>query len=266
MAEVKSDAVLESIINRQPFSYDPMTDGAYQAYKQEYQALGEQTKSDVLGDIGTLYGGSVPDYAQIASQQGQNMYLQQMGNLIPALEEAAYKRWIGQQEQDQMNYSLLKDKEDTEYSRGRDTVADKQFKSEADWERKKYNKEYDYQAKRDKVSDNQWNKEFNWQKTMDNREYELDKLQAAKSRSSGSGGSYRSGYVGSNGSAGTGSEDDFKKLWRQTNEKSNGRRVPGQNERTGDTYSANYGGGKTSGTSAANIIKKIAEEADKKRK
>ena len=220
MAEVKADKVLESIVNKQPFNFNPEKDATYQAFKKEYQALGEKAKANTLGDVGTLAGGNVADYAQIAAQQAQNTYMQQMGTILPALEAAAYRRYQGQAQQQQSNYGLLKSKEDTAYGRTRDSVADKQFKSEADWNRSTWNKDFSYGQKRDKVSDKQWKSEFGWQKKMDTREYELKKKQLAEqrrraaSRSTGGSGNVRQYYAG-NGSSRSGSGSSFDPIYKQ---------------------------------------------------
>lgn len=218
-----SDKVLESIVNKQPFSYDASADPVYQAYAKEYQALGEKSKADTLRDVSTLNGSStVADYAQIAAQQAQNTYRQQMSTVIPALEEAAYSRWKGKSQMEQSNYSLLRDDEDTKYGRQRDRVSDNQYKYQADRNRYEWNKTFNYGKKRDKVGDKQWGKQFSWQKTMDNREYELKKKQLAKQRSSYSGnvGNYYrggSGGSGSSGSSGSSNSRSYvKKITKQS--------------------------------------------------
>lgn len=216
MAEVKADKVLESIVNKQPFTFSPDKDGTYQAFKKEYQALGEKTKASTLGDVGALTGGNVADYAQMAAQQAQNTYMQQMGTILPALEEAAYRRYLGQAQQQQSNYGLLKSKEDTSYGRKRDSVADKQFKTEANWNRSTWNKDFNYGKKRDKVSDKQWKSEFGWQKKMDTREYELKKKQLAEQRRRAAARDVSQYYAG-NGGSGNGS--NFNRVYNQANAK-----------------------------------------------
>lgn len=236
MAEVKADKVLESIVNKQPFNFNPEKDATYQAFKKEYQALGEKAKVNTLGDVGTLAGGNVADYAQIAAQQAQNTYMQQMGTILPALEEAAYRRYQGQAQQQQSNYGLLKSKDDTAYGRTRDSVADKQFQSEADWNRSTWNKDFSYGQKRDKVSDKQWKSEFGWQKKMDTRDYELKKKQLAEQRrraaASRNASRYYAGgrssarsYAGSSRSAGgAGGSSNFDAMYKKAQQEAKARR------------------------------------------
>lgn len=196
----KADQMLTNIVNKQAFSYDAAADPLYQAYKKEYQALGEKSKADTLKDVGMLNGSSaVADYAQIAAAQAQNTYRQQMSTIIPALEEAAYGRWKGQMQKAQADYGLVRDEENTLYGRRRDSIADSQFAKQAAWQRSTWNKDFNYGKRRDSVSDKQWKDEFGWQKTMDNREYELNKKQLAKQRrrsSGGGGGGNRNYYTG----------------------------------------------------------------------
>ena len=226
----KADQMLTNIVNKQPFSYDAAADPLYQAYKKEYQALGDKSKADTLKDVGMLNGSSaVADYAQIAAAQAQNTYRQQMSTIIPALEEAAYGRWKGQMQKAQADYGLVRDEENTLYGRRRDSIADSQFAKQAAWQRSTWNKDFNYGKRRDSVSDKQWKDEFGWQKTMDNREYELNKKQLAKQRRRSSGGGYRSssggrrsttsGYVGTGKSSSSGKSkgNDFNKLWDKTN-------------------------------------------------
>lgn len=180
MAVNTVDKVLEDIVNRQPFKFDEEEDPLYKAYKQEYQELGEDARTDTLDDIAAISGGDAADYAQIAALQAQNTHRQQMNAILPALENAAYNRYKGQVQREQSNYGLQQDKDIAAYRKQRDAVADQQFRSESGWNKTTFDKDYSHEEKRDKVSDQQWKSEFGWKKSMDNKEYALKKKRVAK--------------------------------------------------------------------------------------
>lgn len=230
------DSALNSVTNREEFSYDPLKDVNYQAMAKVYQKQGEQAAQNALGDAASLNGGYGSSYAVAASQQARNDYNQQLASQIPALQEAAYNRYLDNFNMNISALNALSDADDTAYGRYRDTVGDNQWKYEMDYtkyrdnvgdyqwgqgynrdvfesnrayNRSVYesNRDYNYQKRRDKVSDRQWAKEFALQK----------KSAAARSRSGSSG----SGYIGSssNSNSGSQSSSNYDKAKNNASEK-----------------------------------------------
>ena len=203
------DTALSNVTNRKQFEYDPLKDANYQAMAKVYQKQGEQAAKNTLGDAAALNGGYGSSYAVTASQQARNDYNQQLASQIPALQEAAYNRYLNNYNMDVTALSALRDADDSAYNKYRDKVSDSQWKYGSD-----------YQNYRDDVSDSQWQKsydrsvlesdrDYNYKKSRDQvadsqwaQEFALQKKAAASSGGSSSG---SGGYLGS--SSGSGGSD-----------------------------------------------------------
>lgn len=213
------NTALDKVVNAEKFTYDPLKDANYQAMAKLYQKQGEQAAKNTMGDAASLNGGYGSSYAVTAAAQARNDYNQQLASQIPALQEAAYNRYLNDYNMNVTALSALRDADDSDYGRYRDTVSDSQWKYGVDYQGyrddvsdsqwlKNYNRDvyesdraYKYQKSRDKVADSQWAKE-----------YALQKKSVAASRGSSSGGG---GYYlgsGSNSSDYSG----FDSLWNSS--------------------------------------------------
>lgn len=161
------------------WSYNPMQDASYQALAKVYGARGNIAAKNTLADAAALNGGYGTSYAVSAAQQARNQYNQELAAMIPELENAAYNRATG-------TLNALRDADNTDYGRFRDTEQDRQWKYQQD-----------YQAWRDATSDAQWLYGQNYQMYRDlmadyqwGRNYNLDiyNLRQAAASSSGGGG------------------------------------------------------------------------------
>lgn len=208
------DAALNKVANREEFSYDPLKDANYQAMAKLYDRQGTKAAQDTMGDAAALNGGYGSSYAMTASQQARNDYNQQLASQIPALQEAAYSKYMNDYNMDLSAYQALKDADDTAYSRNRDTVADTQWQQSFDRDKYESDRAYQYQQMRDTKSDEQWkasfdqsvkesNRDFNYQQSRDSesdrqwaKEYALAKYQAKKANGSSSKSSSRSSKSG----------------------------------------------------------------------
>lgn len=181
----------DTVVNRQPFSYDPNTDPAYRSYAKEYGRLGDRARQNTLGDYAANTGGYMSSYAVSAAQQAQNDYNQQLSNLIPGLMEAAYSRYKDDFNMNTAALSALTDLDNTAYSR---------WAGDRDFNRGVYesDRDYQYQQGRDKVADQQWKDEFGLEKKK-------FKWQTRQGSSGSGGGSGRSGGGGRRGGYGSGS-------------------------------------------------------------
>ena len=150
------DQLLNSILNRDPFSYDYTTDPSYQAYADQYKRLGDRAREDTLGNIAAMNGGYASSWAASAASQAQNDYNQQLSNIIPTLYEAAYNRYMDDYNMDVTNLGLLQGVDNTQYDRYRDTVSDSQWQQE-----------FDYTKEQDKIANNQWQQSFDWNQYVD---------------------------------------------------------------------------------------------------
>lgn len=220
------DSAMNTVTNREKFAYDPLKDANFQALAKVYSKQGEQAAQNTMADAASLNGGYGSSYGIAASQQARNDYNQQLASQIPALQEAAYNRYVNDYNMNLSALDALRTADDSDYGKHRDNVSDSQWRFGAD-----------YQGYRDDVSDSQWKKNydrdvyesdrnFNYQKSRDAvadsqwaQEFALQKKSAAgRSRGgSGGGGSASNYYLGSKDGNNDG---DLQSLWDKAQEKS----------------------------------------------
>lgn len=105
------------------FSYDPAADAAFQSYARQYAAQGRSAMTDTLGQAAHLTGGYGSSYAQSAAQQSYQRYLQQLSDVLPQLQSAAYTRYRDAGDALLDRYQLLQEQESASYDRWQDQVA-----------------------------------------------------------------------------------------------------------------------------------------------
>lgn len=189
---------LNSILNREKFSYDPNSDALYQQYKDSYTRNGQTAMKDTMGNAALLTGGYGNSYAVTAGQQAYNNYMQQLADKIPELEQRAYERYRDDTSDLYNQSDLLSTLENRDYGRYRDDVSD--YLNDRDYYYNAYNNErnFDYGKYRDDVSDAQADRAYNrsvyesdrnfnyqkdrdavadsqWQKQYDRNVYESDR-------------------------------------------------------------------------------------------
>jgi len=120
----KIDALINSITDREEFSYDYEDDPAYQSLLQTAQREGSRAAEDTMGSYAGMTGGLPSTAAVSAAQQQQNYQLSKVQDAIPALYEAAYGRYQNELNNDINTLSAVQGVDNTGYSRYRDTVGD----------------------------------------------------------------------------------------------------------------------------------------------
>lgn len=118
------NAITNSILNREPFTYDFNADPIYQQYKDQYTTLGEMAMRDTMGNAATLTGGYGNSYASTAGNQAYQAYLQQLNNIIPELQQNAYARDQDELAELYRQAGLLQGLVDADYAKQRDAKAD----------------------------------------------------------------------------------------------------------------------------------------------
>lgn len=165
-------ALIDKILNYQPFSYDPDNDPSYQAYADMYRREGERSYQNTMGDIAATSGDGMPSsWAVSAASQARNNYAQQLTDMIPALENQAYNRYLGGMDILRGNLNTMEGVGASDYAKYRDTVTDYEnnrnynrgvFESDRNYNRGvlESDRAFNYQASRDQVLDEQWLKQF----------------------------------------------------------------------------------------------------------
>ena len=149
----KLDELMNSIMNRDKFSYDLDGDALYQQYKDKYIQQGKLAMADTMGQAAAMTGGYGNSYAQAVGQQAYQGQLDNLNDIVPELYQMALDRY-NQEGQDLYNqYGMVADRENLDYGRYRDTVSDYlterdylagRYDSERDYDYSKYNNERDF--------------------------------------------------------------------------------------------------------------------------
>ena len=172
------DETLQSILNRDKFSYDLNGDALYQQYKDQYMLQGQQAMMDTMGQAAAMTGGYGNSYAQTVGQQTYQGYLQQLNDRVPELYQLALSQYNREGDELYSQYGLYADRENQDYGRYRDTVSDyntelgrltedARYQSETDYGRymDSYNMAYgqhrdtvsDWQSEQARADDEYWN-------------------------------------------------------------------------------------------------------------
>ena len=162
---------MDKIMNREKFTYDLNGDALYQQYKDQFINQGKLAMQDTIGQAAAMTGGYGNSYAQSVGQQTYQGYLQQLNDKVPELYQLALNQYNQEGEDMYRQYSMLADREDTDYGRHRDTVAD--------WNT---DRGFAYSEYRDAVSDSQWQAGFDEQVRQFEQEYKLkvEEIEEAK--------------------------------------------------------------------------------------
>lgn len=150
------DKATDKVLNREPFSYDPDQDPAYQQYEAAYTRAGKRAMQDTLGEVSARTGGLASSYAGSAAQQTYDGYMAGLAEEIPALRELAYEMYQDEGEAQRADAALLARLEEREYARYGDLLD-------------QYNKDraFAYEQYRDSVDDGQSQDKLAYQRERD---------------------------------------------------------------------------------------------------
>ncbi len=110
-------ALYEEIQNREDFSYDPAADAAFQSYLKRYAREGKNAMADTMAQSAHLSGGYGSSYAQSAGQMAYQDYLSRISDVLPQLQEAAYRRYTDEGEALLESYKLLQSRDEADYEK-----------------------------------------------------------------------------------------------------------------------------------------------------
>ena len=173
---------MEKYLNRDKFSYDLNGDALYQQYKDQYINQGKLAMQDTIGQAAAMTGGYGNSYAQSVGQQAYQGYLQQLNDKVPELYQLALDQYNHEGENMLNQYGLLSDRENTEYGRHRDSVADWLTERGFATDELHRAEEFDYSKHRDTVADSQWQAQFDESVRQFEQEYQLkvEEIEEAK--------------------------------------------------------------------------------------
>lgn len=140
-------ALYQELAGRQPFSYNPETDGAFARYARLYQQKGRAAMEDTVGQAAALTGGYGSSYAEHAGQQAYGQYMQELMALLPQFQEQAREAYDQEGQALRERYDLLDKQEKADYDRWQDgmsewekqlSLAQEQYDSASQQDRKLY--------------------------------------------------------------------------------------------------------------------------------
>lgn len=142
--QTKLDSLMNSIMNRDKFSYDLNGDALYQQYKDNYIQQGKMAMADTMGQAAAMTGGYGSSYAQSVGQQAYQGQLDNLNDIVPELYQMALDKYNREGQELYNQYGMVADRENLDYSRYRDTVSD--FLTERDYLQGRYDTErgFDY--------------------------------------------------------------------------------------------------------------------------
>ena len=112
----KIDEMLDRVMNGEEFSYDVNSDPAYQAYREQYAREGDRAMRDTMAQAAQNAGG-MNSYAVSAAAQANNYYMQQLGDKVPELMDAAYQKYLNEKNLERQDLAMLQDMENSDYNR-----------------------------------------------------------------------------------------------------------------------------------------------------
>ena len=118
------DALMNSIMNRDKFSYNMNEDAFYQQYKDKYIEQGKLAMADTMGQAAAMTGGYGNSYAQSVGQQAYQGQLDNLNDIVPELYQMALDKYNREGQELYNQYGMIMDRENTDYGRYRDNVSD----------------------------------------------------------------------------------------------------------------------------------------------
>lgn len=161
-----ADGVLQKILNREDFQYNPQSDAMYKYYADNYTRLGQQAMADTIGNAALLTGGYGNSYGVTAGQQAYNQYMQDLANIVPQLEQQAYDRYRAEADDLYNQYQAIMQAENNAYGMHRDAVSD-YFNA----------RDFAYGQVQDQIAHNKWLAQFNRQVEESDRAYNRSVLE-----------------------------------------------------------------------------------------
>lgn len=141
------DNALNTVLNRQKFSYDPNTDPLFQSYRQMNLREADRAQQNTMGQAASMTGGIASTAAVNAASQAGDYYRSQINDALPQYENAAYQKYNDDIGLDFDTFSML-------------NTLRNQERSEYD-----VDKNFNY---------NQWTDELSYRTDKENMQYEKD--------------------------------------------------------------------------------------------
>lgn len=190
--------VLNSILNREKFSYNINADPLYNQYREEYVKNGKKAMLDTIANATALTGGYANSYAVSAGNQSYNDYLNNLNEIALDLYDRAYSSYQDEGKLNLEKLEILNDLDKSDYEKYSDVLDDyynngeyllKKLSdmSESEYERFldelesfENDRDYNYKKYLDEIEQQQFYDELNFSKDKFNQELEFKKAEAER--------------------------------------------------------------------------------------
>ena len=218
------ESILNSILNREKFSYNINADPLYNQYREQYVNNGKKAMLDTIANATALTGGYANSYALSAGNQSYNNYLNNLNEIALDLYDRAYSVYLDEgkinleklgvlTELEQSDYAKYSDALDDYYKNGEYLLKRVSEMSESEYERFldeldsfENDRDYNYQKYLDEIEQQQFYDELNFSKDKFNQELEFKKAEAERDQKNKDR-SYNLSVSKSNSSSSSGSKD-----------------------------------------------------------
>lgn len=113
----KVSQMVDTIMNREEFSYDPDTDTLFQNALASAMNSGKSAMQDTMGQAAALTGGYGSSYATSAANQAYNAYIEEAYDNLPEYYNMALQTYQMDTDNLYKQYSMLSSEDDKEYGR-----------------------------------------------------------------------------------------------------------------------------------------------------
>ena len=132
--------LMQDILNREQFEFNPETDPLTQNYTKMYAREGQRAQANALAEAAAMSGGMPSTYAQTAAGQAGDYYNAQMMDKMLELEQLAYNKYLNEENMKLNDLDVVQGQEDSDYSKYLTQL--QQFNNDRDFDYRAYMDKY----------------------------------------------------------------------------------------------------------------------------
>lgn len=117
------ESILNSILNREKFSYNMNADPLYNQYKEQYISNGKKAMLNTIANASALSGGYSNSYAVTAGNEAYNENLSKLNNIAIDLYDRAYSRYKNEGDSLVDKITVLRGLDGDDYNKYRDELS-----------------------------------------------------------------------------------------------------------------------------------------------
>lgn len=111
------ESLLDSILNREKFSYNLNADPLYEQYRELYTQNAKKAMMDTVGEVSALSGGYGSSYAVTAGNQAYDEYLDKLNEVALDLHDRAYNKYSDEGDKLLEDITLLRSLDGDDYEK-----------------------------------------------------------------------------------------------------------------------------------------------------